>query len=187
MPGIVTYGFDDGRRHYPDGIFRFKKMFTAQPSGSLPFVLTFFTTSFAGVVIGQAVAGKAPGTDMLPWVVFGLGFWSLFWALGRLASSALLGVKSAKSVLAGIIFTLVLLPVGIIPAIQTALGIIWPANLWMFWILGPLVDPKMYGITPVLYGGGYLLLATFILIAAEASLKKRMLRVRLPHGYSATT
>jgi len=187
LPGIVTYGFDDGRRHYPDGVFKFRKMLTAQPSGSLPFLLAFFGLSIVGTLVGQAAIGKPPSPDILPWVVFGLGFWTMFWAFGRLASSALLGVKSAKSVLTGIIFTLVMLPIGIIPALQTALGIEWPANLWMFWIVGPITDPKKYGITPVLYGGGYLLLATFILIAAEASLKKRMLRARLPHGYSATT
>ena len=187
LPGLASYGFDDGRRHYPDGVFKFRNILTAQPSGALPFLLTFFGLTIIGAIAGQSAYGKSPSPEFWPWVVFGLGFWTMFWAFGRLASSALLGVKSARSVLTGIICTFVLLPIGIIPALQTALGIVWPNNLWMFWMLGPITDPKKYGITPVLYGGGYLLLATFILIAAEASLKKRMLRARLPHGYSATT
>jgi len=187
MPGLVSYGFDDGRRHYPDGVFKFRNILTAKPSGALPFLLTFFGLTIVGAIAGQSAYGKAASPEFWPWVVFGLGFWTMFWAFGRLASSALLGVKSARSVLTGIICTFVLLPIGIIPALQTALGIVWPNNLWMFWILGPVTDPKKYGVTAAFYGAGYLFLAILVFAAAEASLKKRMLVARLPHGYSATT
>ncbi len=67
VPYLASFGFNDLRRHRPDGLFNIKQTFTGRPSGHLPFLgLLFFISTIAFCLGGWYSAGATP--------MFGLGF-----------------------------------------------------------------------------------------------------------------
>lgn len=53
VPYLSSFGFNDLRRHRPDGIFKVRETFTGRPSGHLPFLLLLFAVSVAAYIFGS--------------------------------------------------------------------------------------------------------------------------------------
>lgn len=60
VPYLASFGFNDLRRHRPDGLFKIKQIFTGRPSGHLPYLLLLFFTCVVtylwGVVSGSSTS-----------------------------------------------------------------------------------------------------------------------------------
>jgi ABC-type transport system involved in multi-copper enzyme maturation permease subunit len=77
VPYLASFGFNDLRRHRPDGMFKISQTFTGRPSGHLPFIgLLFILSTVAFCLGGWYSAGATPmfsfgfRTSTLPAVEF---------------------------------------------------------------------------------------------------------------------
>lgn len=52
VPYLSSFGFNDLRRHRPDGLFKIREIFTGRPSGHLPFLILLFAASVAAYILG---------------------------------------------------------------------------------------------------------------------------------------
>lgn len=59
VPYLSSFGFNDLRRHRPDGFFNIRQAFTGRPSGHLPFLLLLFVSCTVAYSWGSASAATA--------------------------------------------------------------------------------------------------------------------------------
>jgi ABC-2 family transporter protein len=60
VPYLASFGYNDLRRHRPDGIFKVRETFTGRPSGHLPFIcLLFLLSTVAYAVGGRYIQGSS--------------------------------------------------------------------------------------------------------------------------------
>jgi ABC-type transport system involved in multi-copper enzyme maturation permease subunit len=60
VPYLASFGFNDLRRHRPDGLFNLRQILTGRPSGHLPFLLLLFFLSSICYALG-GIGSSSPG------------------------------------------------------------------------------------------------------------------------------
>lgn len=116
---IAPFGKDDDKECPNDGVFRLSKMFTAAPSGALPFLMTLWILLLSAFLLSLYWTGTLAAFDITLWeftiatVVYFTGMWSLFWAIGRCCSVLLNGssLVGARALTLVTITTLITLPI----------------------------------------------------------------------------
>jgi ABC-type transport system involved in multi-copper enzyme maturation permease subunit len=116
---IAPFGKDDDKECPNDGIFRLSKMFTAAPSGALPFLITAWLLTLGAFMLSLHWTGVLAAFDIAFWeftvttVIYLAGLWILFWGIGRLCSVLLKGASlvGARALTLGVISAIVSLPV----------------------------------------------------------------------------
>lgn len=176
IPFLSCFGIDAERRYRPNGMFNIRNIFDGTPAGALPYLLlliaTGFVSSFVGVFLNQS--SLAGIRDLGIFAIYTVGFWVLFWAIGRYASSSLVGLKTARAIQFAVFVLIVCVPVPFIATIESQAA--WDAgtfSLWNLYILRPafVTEP----ILALVYGVGTLGAAALIARAAEQSLKQKMM------------
>ena len=64
VPYLASFGFNDLRRHRPDGMFNLRQTFSGRPSGHLPFLLLVFLVTFLAYSFGGV--STFVGTSFIP-------------------------------------------------------------------------------------------------------------------------
>lgn len=64
VPYLASFGYNDLRRHRPDGFFNFRELFSGRPSGHLPFLLLLLLTTVVAYGIGGSLSSL--GTTLGP-------------------------------------------------------------------------------------------------------------------------
>jgi len=126
---IAPYGAHGGRSYDNDGAFRLSRMFNANPSGALPYLMAFWGAGVAGLLISVWPHRALISVD--GWIAIGTmlfyytGLWVFLWALARAASALLRG----RSVVGARLLTL---------AIYTAL-FVGPLMVYLASFAGPVL------------------------------------------------
>lgn len=116
---IAPFGKDDDKECPNDGIFRLSKMFTAAPSGALPFLITLWALMLGAFLLSLYWAGTLAAFDITLWefsitmMVYLTGMWVLFWGIGRFCSVLLKGASlvGARALTLGVITAIITLPI----------------------------------------------------------------------------
>jgi hypothetical protein len=116
---IAPFGRDDDKECPNDGIFRLSKMFTAAPSGALPFLIAAWLLTLGAFLLSLHWTGVLAAFDIVLWeftattIIYLTGLWVLFWGIGRLCSVLLKGASlvGARALTLGVISAIISLPV----------------------------------------------------------------------------
>ncbi|OYT74002.1 MAG: hypothetical protein CFK48_00500 [Armatimonadetes bacterium CP1_7O] len=137
---IAPFGKDDDKACPNDGVFHLSKMFTAAPSGALPFLLTAWLLTIGAFLLSLYWTGTLAAFDVFLWeftittIVYFTGLWIFFWGIGRYCSVLLKGnsLVGARALTLGVISAIVTLPI-IIHLLLFAYDGRSPAlSLWIF-------------------------------------------------------
>jgi hypothetical protein len=185
LPFLTCYGLDAESRFWPNGTFKIKKAFDGTPAGAMPYIAMVIIASALATAGGYYWStGKLPTVEFPSFVVFTLGFWTFFWAVGRFTSSLMMGVRSARTLQFAVFLVLAILPVPFLSAIQSAyyMDSSTPAGLWEVYVLRPLwldsdrsLQALLYGV--IMLGGGYL-----VARVAEVRAKQKLSSMRTNDG-----
>ena len=175
IPMLSAYGDDGARRQKANGWFGLRNVFDGTPAGGLPYLVLLVATATVFALLGVHFAGGIlPKPWFLAYVVFALGFWSLFWSVGRIASSYGVGLRTARTVVVASFIVLVVLPVPFLSAISAETFSESGISAWNLYALYPVLRfNKVNMIEPLLYGAAFLALA---LVLNALSERKRTLR-----------
>lgn len=92
---IAPYGAHGGRSYYNDGVFRLSRMFSASPSGALPYLMALWMAGVAGSLISawphRAFISVDSWIAISTMLFYYTGLWFFLWALARVASALLRG------------------------------------------------------------------------------------------------
>lgn len=116
---IAPFGKDDDKECPNDGIFCLSKMFSAAPSGALPFLITAWSLTLGAFLLSLYWTGILAAFGMVEWeavltmMVYLTGLWVFFWGIGRLCSVLLKGnsLVGARALTLGVICAIVTLPI----------------------------------------------------------------------------
>ncbi|GIV05073.1 MAG: hypothetical protein KatS3mg016_0648 [Fimbriimonadales bacterium] len=116
---IAPFGKDDDKACPNDGIFRLSKMFTAAPSGALPFLTTTWLLTLGAFLLSLHWTGMLAAFNTALWeftittMVYFTGLWVFFWGIGRYCSVQLKGgsLVGARALTLGVISAIVTLPI----------------------------------------------------------------------------
>lgn len=163
LPMLVAYGSDGAQRQRANGGFAFRRAFDGSPAGALPYVMLLVAlASGCGLAGVGAAGGGLPPLAFGAYVLYALGFWSFFWAIGRVASSYGMGLRAARTSLAAAFVVLVGLPVPFLVAFAGArsFGSSGSTSAWDLYLLRPVLQFDGVNLAlPVVYGAGLLALA----------------------------
>ena len=138
IPTLAVYGMDGAGRQKPNGAFGVRHAFDGTPAGALPYLVLLVglaaTFGLAGVL---TAGGDLPGLGFLGYVLFTLGFWSLFWAVSRAASSFGTGLKAARTTVVAAFVVVVVLPLPFLAAILPNAYSRSGFSLWDLYVLHP--------------------------------------------------
>jgi len=137
MPSLACYGVDAERRFWPNGTFRLRDSLNGTPAGSLPFLLIVIAVATLTIYLGQRAAGVALGTAYWTYAAYLTAFWAFFWAIGRYASAATNGLRSARMLQFASFVFLVFLPIPFISATTESSITDLGAVAWNLYILRP--------------------------------------------------
>lgn len=148
---IAPFGKDDDKACPNDGIFRLSKMFTAAPSGALPFLITAWLLTLGAFFLSLYWTGTLAAFNTALWeftittMVYFTGLWVFFWGIGRYCSVKLKGnsLVGARALTLGVISAIVFLPI-IVHLLYFSDDSISPAlSLWIFTpFVAMLEDPR---------------------------------------------
>ncbi|RYG38253.1 ABC transporter permease [bacterium] len=175
LPFITCYGYEGERRYWPNGFISIRRIFDGTPAGGLPFLLACVLAVAGGMAGASSYAGSPLGVTFLKYVVFAVGFWIFFWSVGRLASSALLGSKTARTSQFCVFVVLALLPAPFLASIVPSDFAKAYVSLWDFWPLHVLMstDPA-YSTKALVVGGAMGVIGLGLALVSEISLKRRL-------------
>lgn len=98
VPFLSCYGFDGEQNARPSGLISWSKTLIGTPAGALTYIWALVASSLFGAAAGVWLGGgRITGGEMVAGALYGAAFWSFFWAMGRLASSFLLGLKASRT------------------------------------------------------------------------------------------
>lgn len=159
LPNLAAYGNDGPGRLRPNGWFSPKRIFDGTPAGSLPYLAVLIMGSSICAYLAMRIGGTThPRLWFFGFAVFTLGFWSLFWAIGRLVSSYGSGIRSARTLVIVSMIVLVALPVPFLNVLAIDSFATPGPSLWDLYPLRPVLlataDTNMA--KPLIYGAIYL-------------------------------
>jgi ABC-type transport system involved in multi-copper enzyme maturation permease subunit len=137
---IAPFGQDGDTPCPDDGMFKPSRMFTAAPSGALPFLWTAWLLMAGALILVLYQSGMPAMVDPLFWnyllsmLVYFTGVWMLFWGIGRFCSVML----RARSLATARALTLVVITVVVTLPIIIDLMFFWDSvdfvaiRVWMF-------------------------------------------------------
>ncbi|MCS7301557.1 MAG: ABC transporter permease [Fimbriimonadales bacterium] len=186
---IAPFGKDDDKECPNDGVFNPFRMFTAHPSGALPFLILLWAVALGALLFSLHWGGALKVFDIALWelfiatVVYFTGMWVLFWGIGRYAS-VLLGARSlvgARALALTLITAILTLPIILhITFFSDALD----SPAMMLWILMPFFEafnnfenhenPKLL----FFWGGGMLLIGALLGLLTQPSRQASAVRNR---------
>lgn len=184
MPFLSAFGVDAERRYRPNGWFSIRHTFDGTPAGALPYVYTLIfgclAAGYAGDYFGN---GHRIQSSELAYVLYIVGFWTMFWAIGRFASSMFPGLRSARMLQFASFVVLVLLPIPFFATLAASSLYTASASLWDFYILRPFFIGSSTGaeVVATIYGSITLLLGALIGLAAERNVRRRLPPERIAH------
>ena len=116
---IAPFGQDGDTPCPDDGVFKPSRMFTAAPSGALPFLWTVWLLTAGALILVLYQSGIPAIMDPLLWnyllsmLIYFTGVWMLFWGIGRYCSVMLRArsLATARALTLVIITGVVTLPV----------------------------------------------------------------------------
>jgi len=177
VPFLACFGFDRERRYWPNGVFSVRNVLDGTPAGGLPYLWALMACG----VLGFALGADLQSGSVLQWqywscALFMVGFWTFFWAVGRLTSSFFGGLKSARALLFAAFLLIVVLPY---PFLTFAQGPSWDEEInrgaWNFYALSPLTaPPNVREGQTVLFAIVFFVLALVCASFAERRVKARM-------------
>jgi hypothetical protein len=150
VPYLASFGYNDLRRHRPDGMFNIRETFTGRPSGHLPFLIILFAVSTLAYCLGGIY--KVGSTSFIPfsrgtsapiavdfnpqspyflmYVLLAFGVWATAYFLGWYASSRKAILSRGRTIslfyfVLGIILPTALFSILASDDSRTATGIWW--------------------------------------------------------------
>lgn len=161
IPTLSAYGNDGFQRQRANGWFDVRRTFDGTPSGGLPYVVLLVAAAMVFGLVGVVAAG---GTLPSPWlaayVLFVLGFWSLFWSITRVASSYGVGLRAARTTVVAAFVVLVVLPVPFLSAMSAETFNDGGMSAWDLYLLRPVLQFNKVNLAqPLVYGAALLALA----------------------------
>ena len=66
VPYLASFGFNDLRRHRPDGVFNIRQTFSGRPSGNIPYLILLFGITVVAYLFGAVNNG--PAGTFIPFV-----------------------------------------------------------------------------------------------------------------------
>jgi ABC-type transport system involved in multi-copper enzyme maturation permease subunit len=116
---IAPFGQDGDTPCPDDGVFKPSRMFTAAPSGALPFLWTVWLLTAGALILVLYQSGIPAIMDSLLWnyllsmLIYFTGVWMLFWGIGRYCSVMLRArsLATARALTLVIITGVITLPV----------------------------------------------------------------------------
>jgi ABC-type transport system involved in multi-copper enzyme maturation permease subunit len=116
---IAPFGLDGDTPCPDDGVFKPSRMFTAAPSGALPFLWTVWLLTAGALILVLYQSGIPAIMDPLLWnyllsmLIYFTGVWMLFWGIGRYCSVMLRArsLATARALTLVIITGVITLPV----------------------------------------------------------------------------
>lgn len=156
IPTLAAYGNDGYQRQKTNGWFSIRHIFDGTPAGALPYIASLVLAVSVSGLIGVTVAGGAlPGPTFLIYVLYAFGFWALFWAIARAASSYGIGIKAARTVVVAAIVLLIALPVPFLSAISVGRFDESGGSVWDLYILRPVLQFSTVNLlVPIVYAIG---------------------------------
>ena len=161
LPILAVYGTDGALRQRANGWFSPRRALDGTPAGALPYVALLVVTAtgfgFAGL---KAAGGALPSISFAPYVLYALGFWSLFWAIGRVASSYGMGVKAARTTVVAAMIVLAVLPAPFLSSLTPETFNQSGTSAWDLYLLRPVLQFNSVNLAlPLVYGVGMIALA----------------------------
>ena len=164
VANVSAYGRDGAGRQRPNGAFSVRHVLDGTPAGALPYL--------AGIVLVAAVfglsgiflaGGKLPGPTFLVYVLFTLGFWGLFWAITRAASSTGAGIRASRTAMVAAFVLLVVLPVPFMSALFAGRFDDKGFTIWDLYVLRPVLQFNDVNTVQAFSYGSVLVLASWVL------------------------
>jgi len=170
---IAPFGQDGDAPCPDDGMFQPTRMFTAAPSGALPFLWTAWLLTAGALILVLYQSGMPAMVGSLFWnyllsmLVYFTGVWMLFWGIGRFCSV----MSRARSLATARALTLVVITGVIAIPVIIDLMFFWDRAEFValqVWVFKPfsdaLSDPRSVNIhdTMFLWGSGMTLLALLL-------------------------
>ena len=174
IPTLSAYGTDGMLRQRTNGWFGLRNALDGTPAGALPYLASLILLATAFVLVGIKSSGNdLPSVAFAYFVVFTLGFWSLFWAIGRVASSLKVGLRTARTAVVIGFVVLVILPVPFLMALSAETFQEGGVSLWNLYPLRPVLQFKdMNLFLPLAYGAAFLLAALGANLLSERRLSR---------------
>ncbi len=142
IPSLACYGKQDADRKFRnDGIVSLRGILLGTPSGAWLYLFLLVAALVAGVGIGTRYGvGKWPGWEFWSIAIWGLGYLTLWWGLGRYLSSFKLGLRGSRAAVTAVMILLLAVPVPIFFMIMASQWATNPAEtgVWRFHLLYPL-------------------------------------------------
>ena len=170
---IAPFGQDGDTPCPDDGVFKPSRMFTAAPSGALPFLWTVWLLTVGALILVLYQSGIPAIMDPLLWnyllsmLIYFTGVWMLFWGIGRYCSVML----RARSLATARALTLVIITGVITLPVIIDLMFFWDRaefvamQLWVFKpFFDALSDPRSVKIHDAmfLWGSGMVLIGLLL-------------------------
>ena len=155
LPALAVYGFDGAGWQKPNGGFRLRHALDGTPGGALPYLTLLVGTATVFGLAGILLAGKPlPSFAFSGYVLFTLGFWGLFWAISRAASSFGTGIRAARTMVVAAFVVIVVLPLPFLAAIMPQSYDRSAFSLWDLYILRPVLqfDDHSSPLMPFVFG-----------------------------------
>jgi len=173
MPFLSTFGVDSERRFWPNGNFKIRHTLDGTAAGGLPFTFLIIGTCALATWAGFHFGGSINLTgEFYAWLIYIVGFWLFFWAIGRYASSLFIGLRSARTIQFASFIFFVVLPVPFLAALTSSSADAGGGSLWDFYVLRPLFqEHTAASVTALVWG--LLLILVGVLVAGSASVKTK--------------
>lgn len=163
LPTLAAYGTDGAQRQRANGWFSVRRAFDGTPAGALPYVTLLIALAAVGGLTGVGVAGGGlPPLAFGAYALYTLGFWSFFWAIGRVASSYGMGLRTARTCLVAAFVVFLALPVPFLVAFAGSrpYDMAGTSSAWDLYLLRPVLQFSGVNLAlPTVYGAGLLGLA----------------------------
>lgn len=184
MPFLSAFGVDAERRYRPNGWFSLRHTLDGTPAGALPFVYVLLGACFLAAIAGEYLGqSQTPSLSTLAFVLYTFGFWTMFWAIGRFASSTFTGLRSARMLQFASFVVIVLLPIPFLASLASSSLFTTSSSLWDFYILRPFFIGSGGGaeLSATIFGVITFFLGALIGLAAERNVHRRLPPERLAH------
>ncbi len=161
LPVLAAYGSDGAQRQRANGWFRLRRALDGSPAGSLPYITALISTAVVTGLLGIVAArGAMPSPTFAAYVLYTMGFWSLFWAIGRVASGYGMGLRAARTTVVASFVVLVFLPVPFLSAFTHETFDQPGMSAWDLYLLRPVLQFARINLAlPDVYGVGLIVLS----------------------------
>lgn len=173
MPFLSTFGVDGERRFWPNGNFKIRHTLDGTAAGGLPFIFLIIGSSALAIWAGFHFGGSTNLTsEFVSWLIYIVGFWLFFWAVGRYASSLFVGLRSARTIQFASFIFFVVLPIPFLAALTSSSADTGQGSLWDFYVLRPLFQEHTAASVSALVWG-ILLAVVGVVVAGFASVNTK--------------